>query len=100
VPPAAPPTAADLFDTDAMYTRGAMVMEALRQILGEDRFATVLQSYLTRYGHANASTADFIALVKAESGVDQKQLDIFFKEWLYTGEKPGITPANFATYSP
>ena len=42
VPPAAPPTAADMFNTDAMYTRGAMVMEALRGILGEDKFKSVL----------------------------------------------------------
>ena len=100
VPPAQPPTAAELFDTDAMYTRGAMVMEALREILGEAKFAAVLASYQSRFRYGNASTAQFIALVKAEGGVDQGQLGIFFDEWLYRSGKPGITPDNFATYQP
>jgi aminopeptidase N len=100
VPPAAPPTAADLFDGDAMYTRGAMVMEALRQIMGEERFRLVLKAYLARYGYAHASTAQFIELVKTESGENPAQLDVFFKEWLYGTERPGITPDNFDTYAP
>ena len=100
VPPAAPPTAADMFNTDAMYTRGAMTMEALREIMGEDKFKTVLASYLAAHRYGNASTRQFIDLMKAESGVDAGQLDIFFREWLYGTEKPGITPSNFATYTP
>ena len=100
VPPAAPPTAADMFNTDAMYTRGAMVMEALREILGEDRFKSVLASYLAAHAYGNASTRQFIDLVKSDGGVDAGQLDVFFREWLYGAVKPGITPANFATYKP
>jgi aminopeptidase N len=100
IPPAAPPTAADIFDGDAMYTRGAMVMEALREIMGEPTFKTVLATYLAQHKYGNASTQQFIDLVKRDSGKDPKQLDIFFQEWLYGTEKPGITPANFDTYTP
>ncbi len=32
IPPGAPQSAADIFDTDAEYTRGAMTLEALREI--------------------------------------------------------------------
>ena len=38
--------------------------------------------------------------MKSDGGVDAGQLDVFFKEWLYGVAKPGITPANFATYKP
>jgi hypothetical protein len=100
IPPAAPPTASDIFDGDAMYTRGAMVMEALREIMGEPTFKTVLATYLAQHKYGNASTQQFIDLVKSDSGKDPKQLDIFFREWLYGTEKPGITPDNFDTYTP
>jgi aminopeptidase N len=97
-PPAAPPTAADMFDSDAMYTRGAMVMEALRQIMGEDRFKAVLAKYLASHGYGNSSTQQFIDLVKSDSGKDPAKLDVFFREWLYGNKKPGINPGNFETY--
>jgi aminopeptidase N len=95
IPPAAPPTAADMFDTDAMYTRGAMVMEALREIAGEDRFKAVLKTYLAAHKYGNATTQQFIDLWKSDGGKDPARLDAFFKQWLYGTEKPTITPSNF-----
>jgi aminopeptidase N len=98
-PPAAPPTAADMFDVDAMYNRGAMVMEALRQIMGEERFKAVLAKYLASHQYGNSSTQQFIDLVKSDSGKDPRKLEVFFREWLYGTKKPGITPDNFETYT-
>jgi aminopeptidase N len=98
VPPAAPPTAVEMFDFNAMYTRGAMVMEALREIAGEDKFKAVLKAYLAAHQYGNASTQQFIDLWKAQSGKSPAQLDIFFREWLYGTTKPGINPSNFDTY--
>jgi aminopeptidase N len=95
IPPAAPPTAADMFDQNAMYTRGAMVMEALREIVGEDRFKSVLLAYFTAHEYKNASTKQFIDLWKANGGKDPVRLDAFFQQWLYGTEKPTITPSNF-----
>ena len=95
IPSAAPPTAADMFDSGAMYTRGAMVMEALREIVGEDKFKVVLKDYLAAHAYGNASTQQFIDIFKAEGGRDPARLDAFFRQWLYGTEKPDITPANF-----
>jgi len=95
IPPAAPPTAADMFDQNAMYTRGAMVMEALREIVGEDKFRVVLAKYLADHKYENASTKQFIDLWKSDGGKDPARLDAFFKQWLYGTEKPTITPSNF-----
>jgi aminopeptidase N len=100
IPPAAPPTAADIFSTDAMYVRGAMVMEALREIVGEDKFKAVLKTYLAAHKYGNATTRQFIDLWKSDSGKSPAQLDVFFREWLYGTSKPGVNPSNFDTYSP
>ncbi|MDQ3740256.1 MAG: M1 family metallopeptidase, partial [Actinomycetota bacterium] len=104
IPPAQPPSAEDLFNTDAMYNRGAMVMEALRQIVGEERFLELCRAWLSEHAYGHASTADFIALFRERGGVDRRQLDKFFREWLYTSypsngrSRPAITPENFGTY--
>jgi aminopeptidase N len=95
IPPAAPPTAAEMFDGGAMYTRGAMVMEALREIAGEDTFKAVLKDYLAAHRYGNASTRQFIDLWKAESGKDPVRLEAFFQQWLYGTSKPTITPSGF-----
>jgi hypothetical protein len=102
VAPAVPPTAADIFDFDAMYLRGAMTMELLRQIMGEERFMEVNEAWLKEFAYGAATTADFVALVKRESGEDPARLDELFRQWLYTsypdGEKPAITASNFDSY--
>jgi hypothetical protein len=106
VPPAAPRDESEIFDTDAMYNRGAMVMEALRQIIGEERYFGLLKTWLEDHKYDDASTTDFVDLIRTQGGVSQTQLDVFFQEWLCTSypsggkTKPGITPQNFATYVP
>jgi Peptidase family M1 domain/Peptidase M1 N-terminal domain len=103
VPPAQVPTAADLFHS-SVYTRSAATLEFLRQIMGDPIFFELQHKWLTRHAYGNASTADFIALVKNESGEDPAKLDVLFRQWLYTayvdGEKPDINPDNFDSYSP
>jgi hypothetical protein len=96
VPPAAPPTGGDLFDSDAMYTRGAMVLAALRKIMSDDTaFFAMLGKWTTDHRYGNVQTSDFIALVKAQSGLAPAKLDAFFQDWLYDADKPTITPSNF-----
>jgi hypothetical protein len=103
VPPGHVPTEADLFHP-AVYTRSAATLEFLRQLMGDERFYLINHHWLERHRHGNASTADFIELVKAESGLDPAKLDVLFQQWLCTayadGDKPDITPGNFASYSP
>jgi aminopeptidase N len=73
-----------LFDF-AVYRRGAMTLQALREKIGEGPFFTLLRTWAAKHRHANASTADFIALAEQVSGRD---LDGFFHTWLYTAHKP------------
>lgn len=110
IAPAEPPTAADIFDSDAMYDRGATTMTAIREIfladarLGEPAFRAMMRAWLTDHAFANVTTEEFTALVKRTDPDHAARWDEFFREWLYTsyegdpsisGNKPSITPATF-----
>jgi aminopeptidase N len=73
-----------MFD-GAVYRRGAMTLQALREKIGDGPFFMILRTWTATHRHANASTADFIALAEQVSGRD---LRAFFRTWLYTARKP------------
>jgi aminopeptidase N len=81
---AADPGAADLFD-DGVYSRGAMTVYALRRTIGDAAFARLLTTWTSQYRNANAGTDDFIAAAEKVSGRD---LQGFFRTWLYGTTKP------------
>jgi hypothetical protein len=96
------PTAADIFDTFPVYTRGAMTLEGLRQIIGDGAFMELARTWVTENRFGNATTADFIALAKRiardRSGFEASnlaKLDTYFQQWLYTPAKPTMTPTTF-----
>ena len=100
--PTALPTAAGLFNTFPVYTRGAMTLEALHQILGEPAFFELARRWVTERRYGNANTADFIALTKTIArdrlgfgDSNLAKLDTLFNQWLYGVGKPTMTPANF-----
>jgi aminopeptidase N len=77
------PTVELLFD-NAIYVRGAMTLQALRNEVGDDDFWRIVRRWAAqRDGHG--TTREFIALAERISG---QQLDEFFDVWLFTGEKP------------
>lgn len=69
----------------SVYVRGAMTLEALRRMVGEPVFGSILRRWVSEHRYGNAPTADFIALAEAESG---RRLDRFFDLWLYRAGKP------------
>lgn len=79
-----PGDAANIFATPP-YERGAMVLEKLRETVGDKAFFAVLRSWAAdrRYGHGDS--AQFIALSEKISG---KKLDSLFATWLYGQGKP------------
>lgn len=106
IAPADPPSAADIFDSNAMYTRGAMVAEGTREILGETRFVQVMHEWLTQSSYANGTTEEWIALVKASDPTRADRWTEYYEQWLYTaytgspalGNKPQMNPSNFDAY--
>jgi len=78
------PGVKDLFD-GAVYVRGAMTLQALRNQIGETDFFDVLHQWTQDHAFGTGTTEAFIALAEQVSG---QQLDELFDEWLFQPDKP------------
>ncbi|RDG38609.1 M1 family peptidase [Streptomyces corynorhini] len=83
-PPAVPPSAAYLSEPP-VYGRGAMVLQRVREALGDAAFFRVVRGWARTHRHGNADTADFTAYVERRSGRD---LGPLWAAWLYGDAKP------------
>ena len=64
----------------AVYFRGGLTLEALREKLGDATFFGILRDWTAQHRYGNATTQQFIALAEADSGVS---LGRFFDLWLF-----------------
>jgi aminopeptidase N len=78
-----------LFD-DAVYVRGAMTVQAIRNRVGSRDFFTIARRW-THHGDGVGSTRELRRLVERVSGEDIQGL---LRTWLYRGAKPARTAAN------
>ena len=69
----------------AVYVRGAMTLQALRNEVGDQDFFRILRTWAARKAGGNGTTGQFIALAERISG---EQLDNLFDVWLFTAGKP------------
>ncbi|NUR43346.1 MAG: M1 family metallopeptidase [Streptomyces sp.] len=84
-PPAEPSGAAHLSD-DPVYQRGAMVIQKIRQTVGDDTFYDIVQGWTAAHRHGNADTDDFTAYVEQQA--PDEDFDTIWDEWLYGEGKP------------
>jgi aminopeptidase N len=63
-----------------VYEGGALVLYALRQVVGDPAFREIERRWPQRYGGGPASTADFIAFA---SQVAHRDLTPLLTDWLY-----------------
>lgn len=77
----------------AVYDRGALALQALRNTVGEDAFFAILKSWPTENKYGNASVADFVRFAEKKSG---KPLAELFDTWLYQPSKPSAPAARDA----
>ncbi|GAA4316320.1 M1 family metallopeptidase [Streptomyces venetus] len=84
-PPAEPPDAARISDPP-VYLRGAMVLQKVRQVVGDDRFWRILRGWAEQYRHGNADTADFTAYVEKQA--PGEDFEGVWEEWLHGAGKP------------
>jgi aminopeptidase N len=80
------PGVEDLFD-GAVYVRGAMTLQALRNEVGDDAFWTIVHSWTEMNAFGTGTTEEFISLSEQVSG---QQLDQLFDLWLFTPSKPPV----------
>jgi aminopeptidase N len=79
---------------DAVYVRGAMTLQALRNEVGDQDFFRILRTWAAKRAGGNGTTGQFIALAERISG---EQLDNLFDVWLFTAGKPTSAAATGTT---
>ncbi|GAA2522396.1 hypothetical protein GCM10010423_14170 [Streptomyces levis] len=77
----------------AVYDRGALAVQALRNAVGDEAFFAILKGWPQKYAHGNASVADFQRYAEEVSG---KPLAALFDTWLFQPSKPGVPAARAA----
>jgi aminopeptidase N len=88
--PPGDPTVEDLFGT-GVYERGGLTLHALRLTVGDEIFFDLLREWVSRYAYSNATTDDFIALVREKAGhLAGFDVDQFFQGWLFDAEMPEL----------
>lgn len=73
----------------AVYDRGALTLQALRDAVGDRDFFRILKGWPTERAHGNAKVADFVAYAERISG---RKLAALFDTWLYQPSKPDAAP--------
>jgi aminopeptidase N len=79
-----------LFD-GAVYSRGELALQALRQRIGDSAFWTLLRGWLAERRYGNGTVPEFEALAASVSGQD---LTSFFDAWLHQRTVPAKTAEN------
>ena len=76
----------DTMFASAVYQRGAMTLQALRDKIGnDDTFFRILKTWTAQHRYGTATTEQFIALSEQISHLN---LDNFFHVWLDVPAKP------------
>jgi aminopeptidase N len=83
------PGAIDVLDP-AIYSRGAMALQALRDEVGDEDFFTALRTWTTERRNGNGSVSDFLAVIEQVSG---EQVDDVAQAWLFTPTRPPTPPS-------
>ncbi|MCH0538624.1 M1 family metallopeptidase [Streptomyces sp. MUM 203J] len=82
--PAAPPSAAAISDAP-VYERGAMLLQKLREEVGDPVFFRILKGWPAEHRHGNAATDDFTRYAEQHAGRDLTPL---WDTWLYGTDRP------------
>jgi len=86
VAPAAP--GRDNLFSQAVYTRGAMTLELVRRTMGSTKFYAMVRNWAKNNRDGVASTTQFTQTAAAAAN---RNLDLLFRDWLFTTEKPTQT---------
>lgn len=68
-----------------IYQKGSLVLDMLRDVMGDREFRDAIRYYLEKYGFDYAETNDFIRCVYETTG---KPYNWFFDQWILRGGEP------------
>lgn len=75
----------------AIYIRGAMALQALRNTIGSSDFAILLRRWIRAHADGNARVVQFERLAERVAGRD---LDRLFRVWLHSTQRPRVSKRN------
>ncbi len=67
------------------YPKGSLVMDMLRDIMGDEEFRDAIKFYLDSHPYTTAETNDFLQAVRKTTG---RSMEWFFEQWIYRGGEP------------
>lgn len=86
-----------IFDVPRSYSKGAMILHMLRQIVGDSSFFKIIKTYAENpnLAYSTAKTGDFQTVAESIFG---SSLDYFFQQWIY-GENFPVYNIRWEFYS-
>jgi hypothetical protein len=70
---------------ERFYPKGSLVMDMLRDVMGEEEFKLTIKNYLESFPYQTAETSDFLQIIRKTTG---RSMEWFFEEWIYRGGEP------------
>ena len=77
------------------YQKGSLVLDMLRDEMGDSLFSRAITHYLKKFAFSEASSHDFIKAVSESSGMS---LNWFFDQWVFRGGEPHFEVAYHDKY--
>jgi aminopeptidase N len=71
--------------TTRHYPKGAVVLDMLRYVVGNQAFRKTMTYYLQKHAYQNVVSSDLLAALHETTGLS---LDWFWEEWIYRGGEP------------
>lgn len=71
--------------TARVYSKGSLVLDMLRYVLGDKSFQKAITHYLKKHAYGHVNTDDLKMAFHESLGVN---LDWFFNQWIYRGGEP------------
>jgi hypothetical protein len=70
---------------DRWYPKGSLVLDMLREVLGETEFKAAIKLYLESFPYQTVETSDLLQSIRKATG---QSLEWFFEEWILHGGEP------------
>jgi aminopeptidase N len=77
----------DTMFNQRVYTGGGMVLQFLKEKIGDDKFFQLMSTWFAQHKYGNANSEQFTALASKVAGQD---LTDFFNTWIYSTGKPPL----------
>ena len=78
-------TRAQIYNNETTYLKGAVVLNMLRWVLGDEEYFKAMGYYLKKHQFSNVESSDFKTAIEESTG---RNLGWFFDQWVYGGGHP------------